>query len=64
MSISQSQTVRSGQRKLARYRHTSSCMRVAGIAPGKERLRQEFRCRVMAAAAFLILLAGIIAVLF
>jgi hypothetical protein len=39
-------------------------MRVAGIAPGKERLRQEFRCRVMAAAAFLILLAGIIAVLF
>ena len=51
-----------GQRKLARYRHTGSCMRVAGIAPGKERDDQILRCRVMAVLMILLMLAGFAAV--
>ena len=50
-----------GQRKLARYRHTSSCIRVAGFAPGKEQEVQMIRCRVLAAMTVLLLLSGVIA---
>ena len=50
-----------GQRKLARYRHTSSCIRVAGFAPGKEQELQMNRCRVLAVMTMLLLLAGVIA---
>ncbi|MBO5723167.1 MAG: hypothetical protein J6S19_08635 [Lentisphaeria bacterium] len=51
-----------GQRKLARYRHTGSCIRVAGEAPGREREEQLVRCRIMAGILFLLMLAGFIAV--
>ena len=51
-----------GQRKLARYRHTQSCIRVAGFAPGKEREEQLVRCRIMAVIFMLITLGGIVAV--
>ena len=52
-----------GQRKLARYRHTESCIRVAGFAPGKERKEQIVRCRVLAVFTLLLLAAGLIAIL-
>jgi len=56
--------IRPGQSKLARYRHTSSCIRVAGFAPGRERLQQQKRCRIMAAATLIVLAAGVFSVLF
>ena len=52
-----------GQKKLARYRHTQSCIRVAGFAPGREREKALFRCRIMAAVYVLMISAGAIAVL-
>ena len=53
-----------GQRKLARYRHTQSCIRVAGYAPGREREIQQKRCRVLAVVTLLLLFAGLMSVLF
>lgn len=53
-----------GQRKLARYRHTQSCIRVAGFAPGREREVQQTRSRVLAVMTVLLLLAGVVSVLF
>ena len=53
---------RPGQKKLARYRHTQSCIRLAGFAPGKEREKADARCRVLAILYVLIISAGIIAV--
>jgi hypothetical protein len=53
-----------GQRKLARYRHTQSCIRVAGMAPGREREVQLARCRVLAVITLLLLFAGLMSVLF
>lgn len=50
-----------GQRKLARYRHTESCIRVAGFAPGKEREERIVRCRVLAVMTLLLLAAGLTA---
>ena len=52
-----------GQRNLARYRHTLSCIRVAGQAPGKEREEQLIRCRLLWIILLLLLLPGIAAVL-
>lgn len=52
-----------GQKKLARYRHTQSCIRVAGFAPGKEREKAILRCRIMAIVYVLMISAGAIAVL-
>lgn len=51
-----------GQKKLARYRHTQSCIRVAGFAPGKEREKAILRCRIMAIVYVLMISAGAIAV--
>lgn len=51
-----------GQNKIARYRHTQSCIRLAGFAPGRERERELFRCRVLAAVYLLMILAGTISV--
>ncbi len=56
--------IRPGQRKLARYRHTQSCIRVAGFAPGRERERQLLRCRVLTAVTLLLLFAGIVSMMF
>ena len=50
-----------GQRKLSRYRHTQSCIRVAGYAPGREYEEQQVRCRVMAVVALLVFSAGLAA---
>ncbi len=52
-----------GQHKLARYRHTQSCIRITGCAPGKERDAQRLRRRVLAVFAVLLWLVGIAAVL-
>lgn len=52
-----------GQRKLARYRHTQSCIRVAGYAPGREREQQQVRCRVMLVMLTVLAAAGVVAVL-
>lgn len=51
-----------GQRNLARYRHTQSCIRVAGQAPGKEREDQKIRCRLLLILLVLALLPGIVAI--
>lgn len=51
-----------GQRKLARYRHTQSCIRVAGFAPGREREKAIFRGRILAAVYLLMILAGVVSV--
>ena len=51
-----------GQSKLARYRHTQSCIRLVGFAPGRDRERELFRCRVMAALYLLMVTAGIISI--
>ena len=51
-----------GQNKIARYRHTQSCIRLAGFAPGRERERELFRCRVLAVVYLLMILAGTISV--
>jgi hypothetical protein len=56
--------MRPGQRKLARYRHTQSCIRVAGYAPGHERELQKTRCNILAAITVIVLLTGVISVLF
>lgn len=56
--------MRPGQRNLARYRHTQSCIRVAGFAPGREHEQQKIRCRVLAAITAMMLLAGVVSVLF
>ena len=52
-----------GQNKIARYRHTQSCIRVAGQAPGKEREEQLVRCRMLWIILLLLLLPGMAAVL-
>lgn len=52
-----------GQRKISRYRHTQSCIRIAGCAPGREAEDQKYRRWTVAGIAFLAYLAGIIAVL-
>jgi hypothetical protein len=51
-----------GQRNLARYRHTQSCIRVAGQAPGREREQQIVRCRLLWILLLILLLPGIAAV--
>ena len=51
-----------GQRYLARYRHTQSCIRVAGQAPGREREQQIVRCRLLWILLLILLLPGIAAV--
>lgn len=51
-----------GQSKLARYRHTQSCIRLAGFAPGREREKEIFRCRVLAVLYLLMILTGIISI--
>ena len=50
-----------GQRKLSRYLHTQSCIRVAGYAPGREYEEQQVRCRIMAVIALLCFSAGLAA---
>ena len=52
-----------GQRKLSRYRHTQSCIRVAGFAPGRERQEQLLRCRIMTVLLLLLMAGGIISIL-
>jgi hypothetical protein len=51
-----------GQNKIARYRHTQSCIRLAGFAPGREREKEIFRCRVLAVLYLLMILAGAISI--
>ena len=51
-----------GQRKLARYRHTQSCIRVAGFAPGREREKAMIRCRVLAVVYLLMIISGVVSV--
>ncbi|MBR7145959.1 MAG: hypothetical protein IKD10_13610 [Lentisphaeria bacterium] len=51
-----------GQHKLSRYRHTQSCIRIAGFVPGKDREKAIHRCRVMAVIYLLTVLAGVIAI--
>ena len=51
-----------GQHKLSRYRHTQSCIRIAGFVPGKDREKIMYRCRVMAVIYLLMVMAGIIAI--
>ncbi|MBE6366963.1 MAG: hypothetical protein E7052_03515 [Lentisphaerae bacterium] len=52
-----------GQRKISRYRHTQSCIRVAGFAPGRERAAQSIRCRIMAVVLAVAASFGIISIL-
>ena len=51
-----------GQSKLARYRHTQSCIRLVGLAPGREQEKAIFRCRVLAVLYLLMILAGTISI--
>lgn len=57
-------SIRPGQRKIARYRHTQSCIRVAGFAPGREREQQLIRCRVLAVITAAVLFAGFVSMIF
>ena len=53
---------RPGQAKIARYRHTQSCMQISGCTPGRDHEKMIFRCRVMAVVYLLTIMAGIIAI--
>lgn len=53
---------KTGQDKISRYRHTQSCMRIAGFVPGRDQEKMMMRCRVMAVIYFLMVLIGIVAI--
>ena len=55
---------RPGQRKLARYVHTQSCVRLTGIIPPTVRDAQLKRRRWLPVIAVILLLAGILAFFF